>query len=635
MKCMKHVCGARVSVLVFLVVVILAQETIIFFNPYSRGMMEESPWYEQWPFYANNAEFLSGGICNFAYDGSRVELVVGLRHGEGSFQALASLFAQKNGYITNRFSLEYSTRSVVVSVPTAEVSQVLAYLLSNENVKYVEPNWKFSIDAVPNDPAWVDQWGPAKVEADAAWDVQKGNKSVLVAVVDTGIYYMHPDLAANYVSLGYDWVNNDSDPLDDHGHGTHCAGTIAAVTNNSVGISGIAQVGVMAEKGLAYNGVGYEDDLANAIVHAADAGAKIISCSWGSSSDSQLIHDAVQYATNAGALVIAAAGNSGTSEKHYPAAYPEVIAVTATNERDKLAGFSSFGDWVDVAAPGTSIYSTYLWNSYVSLSGTSMACPHVAGVAALVWSEFPSMTNEQVRSQLLNTADDLGASGFDVYYGYGRVNARKAMAQSISLVGSRIINAPANSTYFLYINPSEGGSAETAYDVIAGGIFYGLCENPQVQSFTSGGSVLLASGEVNASAVSGASVVFFGGPCPQGSVRYYEDAGLAPLRFVANATYFMLVNKANVTVGVLSRAVVADGHEDLFAVEVFMDKTNLIVVIYGFSWKGTWAGGIYFKEVVSKNLNAYAENCYVFHWKDKGKKKDGIPQSSEIHQEYP
>lgn len=610
------------------------QEVLMFFSPYSLGVAEESFWYRKWPFYANDADAFTGGVYNFAYNGNRVELVIGLRHEKMGFQELTSFVVQKNGYILNRFSLKGETRSVVVSIPTSGVSPFLANLLDVENVEYVEPNWKFSIDAIPNDPEWINQWGPAKIEANLAWNTQRGNKSVLAAVVDTGIYYTHPDLSPNYVPLGYDWVNNDENPLDDHGHGTHCAGIIAAVTNNSVGISGVAQVGIMAEKGLAYNGVGYEDDLANAIVHAADRGAKVISCSWGSSSDSQLIHDAVQYATSAGALVIAAAGNSGTNEKHYPAAYPEVIAVTATNERDKSASFTSYGDWVDLSAPGTSIYSTYLWNAYVSLSGTSMACPHVAGAAALVWSQFPIMTNEQVRSQLINTADDLGASGFDVYFGYGRLNARKAVAQSVSLVGSKIISAPVNSTYFLYINPSEGGSSKTAYDVIAGGIIYGLCVSSQQQVFTSDENLLFASGELNSSAVSNSAVVLLGGPCPQKTVQYYESVGLTPLRFVANETHFMFVNRDNATVAALSRSAADSGHEDVFLVEVFVDRTNLLLVMYGFTWKGTWASGIYFKEVISRNLSNYSENSYVFHWKDKGK-QDGIPQSKEIHQECP
>jgi len=433
--------------------------------------------------------------------------------------------------------------------------------------------------------------------------------------------------------LGYDWVNNDSDPADDHGHGTHVAGIIAAVTNNSIGISGVAQVRVMAEKGLAYNGVGYADDLANAIVHAVDQGARIISCSWGSSSDSQLIYDAVRYATNAGALVIAAAGSTGNNERHYPAAYSEVVAVTATNEKDKPAGFTTYGDWVDIAAPGTSVYSTFLWDTYVSFSGTSMAAPHVAGVAALVWSEYPYLSNEQVRSQLLITADDLGAKGFDVYYGYGRVNARKAVARAVSLTGSRIIEAPANTVYFLLADPSVSCSAEASYDIVASGVVYGLLTNPQTQCFTSDADLLLPSGALNTSVIASSAVVLVGGPCAMKSVQHYEDAGLTPLKFATNVTHFMFVSRAGVVVAALSRTAAESGREDMFVVEVLVDGTNLVLVLYGFTWKGTWASGVYFKEVIAKNLGGFSGDVYVFHWVDKGK-RDGVPQSGEVHLEF-
>jgi subtilisin family serine protease len=255
-----------------------------------------------------------------------------------------------------------------------------------------------------------------------------GDLSVLVAVVDTGIYYMHPDLSAHYVPLGYDWVNMDSDPEDDHGHGTHCAGIIAAVSNNGEGIAGLAQVRVMAEKVLDSGGSGYWDWVANGIINATDCGADIISMSLGGYGYSQLVHDAVKYAYDSGVLLIAAAANDNTNMKSYPAAYDEVVAVAATDQNDAKASFSNWGDWIELAAPGVSIIST-VPSGYESWSGTSMACPHVSGVAALAWSAYPSKTRDWLRLWLRYTADDLGDPGFDVYYGYGRINARKAVEQ--------------------------------------------------------------------------------------------------------------------------------------------------------------------------------------------------------------
>jgi hypothetical protein len=185
----------------------------------------------------------------------------------------------------------------------------------------------------------------------------------------------------------------------------------------------------MAEKVLDSSGSGYDDWVANGIIHATDCGAKIISMSIGGWGDSELIHEAVKYAYDAGVLLVAAAGNENTNLIFYPAGYDEVISVAATDEYDNPAQFSNWGDWIELAAPGVNIYST-VSGGYTSMSGTSMACPHVAGVAALVWSQYPNRTRDWVRTWLRYSADDLGAEGFDVHYGYGRVNARKAVQLS-------------------------------------------------------------------------------------------------------------------------------------------------------------------------------------------------------------
>jgi subtilisin family serine protease len=280
----------------------------------------------------------------------------------------------------------------------------------------------------PNDPYWGLQWGPKKIEANWAWNKTRGSSDIIVAVVDTGVDYMHRDISANYVALGYDWVNNDNDPWDDHWHGTHCAGIIAAVINNNYGVAGLAQVKIMAEKVLDSSGIGYDDWVANGIIHAADSGAKIISISLGGYGYSKLLHEAVKYAYEKGVLLVAAAGNDNINVKAYPAAYEEVVAVAATDEYDDRAWFSNWGDWIELSAPGVMIYST-VPGGFAYASGTSMACPHVSGTAALIWSVYQNATNSWIRAQLRCTTDDLGSPGFDEYYGYGRVNARKAVEQ--------------------------------------------------------------------------------------------------------------------------------------------------------------------------------------------------------------
>jgi len=380
-----------------------------------------------------------GGFASFSGDPCR--LVIGVnRTRPRAYDDLTNLVAKTGGKSVSKVSVEGQAIAMVVDVPLDNLSFLWNEAQAAGLARYMEPNMVFKAQFVPNDPYYSNQWALPKIQADWVWNKTTGNSSIIVAVIDTGIDYNHPDLKNNYVPLGYDWVNNDNDPLDDNGHGTHVSGIIGAELNNTVGIAGIAQVSIMAEKALNSTGWGFETDLANAIFDAVLEGARILSNSWGGGFDSSLIHDAVQYAYENGVLVLAAAGNSNANSKVYPAAYDEVVAVAATNQLDNKAAFSNWGSWIAVSAPGVNVYSTmptyhvvlndvgYSMN-YGYMSGTSMACPQAAGVAALIWSRFPNATRNWVRGQLSFTADDLGDPGFDVIYGSGRVNARKAVEQ--------------------------------------------------------------------------------------------------------------------------------------------------------------------------------------------------------------
>ncbi len=361
-------------------------------------------------------------------DENSVELVLGLDASKPTNHAkIVDQVITNGGEIVDTVSNNDVDIALVAKVPLNVVPSFMAQIRGSNLVNYIEPNMKFQMHFVPNDFYWSSQWGPRKIGVDWAWNTTMGDEAILVAIVDTGIDYDHLDLAANYVPLGLDWYNNDTDPMDDNGHGTHVAGIIAAVLNNSVGIAGIANIRIMAEKALGAGGQGWEDDLAQAIIHAADQGADIISNSWGGYGESMLIHDAVKYAYNKGALIIASAGNEAWNTPPLPASYDEVVAVTATDSADRPAEFTNYGDWVEVAAPGVDIFSTVWPNSYAVFSGTSMAAPHVAGLAALIWSQFPNATRDWVRAQLRYTADDLGMTGLDEYYGYGRINAKEAV----------------------------------------------------------------------------------------------------------------------------------------------------------------------------------------------------------------
>ena len=390
---------------------------------------------------------------DFAYvDKGSVELVIGVNNAwQSNYVELSGYLLENGGKLVDTVSMGNKTRAVTADVPFSSVYSFALEVETANLASYVEPNIRYKVDSLPNDPEWSLQWGPQKIAADWAWNTTGGDPSVLVAVVDTGIDYNHPDLAANYVPLGYDWVNNDPDPMDDFGHGTHVAGIMAAAINNSVGIAGLAQVRLIAEKVMDASGSGSLSDIARGIVHAVDRGARIINLSLGGPFNSNLLHEAVKYAHDQGVLVVASAGNEATNVKSYPAAYNEVVAVSAADEFDKPATFTNYGDWVDVAAPGVKILSTmptyhvslndqgYAMN-YDFLSGTSMASPHAAGVAALIWSRFPNTTRDQVRAQLQYSAEDLGEPGLDVYYGFGRVNARKAVEQAPSNHDVLILN---------------------------------------------------------------------------------------------------------------------------------------------------------------------------------------------------
>ncbi len=358
------------------------------------------------------------------------EIIIGFE--DISHQTLSHI-EKSGGTVLEQFP---ALSAVTVKVPSSMENAFIIAMKGKPGVRYVERNIIFEAVDTPNDPYWDYQWGMRIIQADDAWDIYEGSTSVTVAIVDTGIEYTHDDLSDHYIAQGYDWANNDNDPMDDNGHGTHCAGIAAAVTDNGIGVAGVAQVSLMAEKVLGAGGSGYADDVADGIVHAADAGADVISMSLGSYSSSSLIKDACEYAWNKGCIIVAAAGNDNRRRRLYPAAYDTVISVAATNRYDGKASYSNYGSSIELSAPGGDgsayedwILSTYLDNWYAWAYGTSMATPHVSGLAALVWSYESSLTNQELREHLRDTSDDLGGSGWDKYFGYGRINAYRALSE--------------------------------------------------------------------------------------------------------------------------------------------------------------------------------------------------------------
>jgi len=314
------------------------------------------------------------------------------------------------------------------------VNEILNYYKNDPAVEYAEPNIRWSIQYIPNDTYYSKQWALPKINMPSAWEITRGNANVVVAVIDTGVDINHPELAGKMVD-GYNAITEmigNSYAQDDQGHGTHISGTICAAVNNGKGISGIADnIMIMPVKVLGSDGSGWTDDISNGIIWAADHHADVINLSLGSDQSSNLIEDAIEYAYSKGVVIVAAAGNTGQRGVLYPAAGPNVIGVSATDKYDQLYTGSSYGAEVDISAPGADIYST-IWlsggvSSYNSLTGTSMATSVVSGGAALVFSTYPDLTNAQVETVLKESAVDLGISGWDEKYGYGRLDAFSAL----------------------------------------------------------------------------------------------------------------------------------------------------------------------------------------------------------------
>lgn len=346
-----------------------------------------------------------------------------------------------------------------VSVPVGtSMQQALAFWQSHPNVAIVTPDFELTTQSIPNDPSFGSLWGlsnngsqggllNADINIEPAWALGTAT-SIVTAVIDTGVDYTHPDLASNIWSntdevagngidddgngfvddvRGWDFVNNDNDPMDDNGHGTHVAGTIGAVGNNGIGVTGVAwTASIMPLKFLDQSGSGSLSDAIKAIQYARVNGAKIINASWGGGGFSSALQSAISQFITSGGLFVAAAGNEATNNDvtpSYPANYQGVISVGASTRTDTRASFSNYGTSVDVFAPGQSILSTLPGNRYGSLSGTSMATPQVAGALALLWGQNPTLSATTISQALINSTDNVLRASNSTH---GRINVGAA-----------------------------------------------------------------------------------------------------------------------------------------------------------------------------------------------------------------
>ncbi len=342
-------------------------------------------------------------------------------------------------------------------------------------------------DFIPNDSLTSEQWSLEKINAFGAWEITKGDPSIIVAIIDTGIDYLHPDLQnqmfinqaedlnnngklddsdfdgidndrngfiddvsgwdfvdkfLNSDSLGDgDFFNWDPDPMDENDHGTAMAGILGAESNNSIGLSGVApNVKILNLRAFDKNGQGEEDDVASAILYAVQMGAKVISMSFGDSEYSQLLEDVIKYAHLQGVVLVGSSGNSGSSDPHFPSGFSEVIAVGATDRGDNVTGFSNFGSTIDIVAPGANVVTTRIGGGYLNSTGTSASAPHVSAAAALLVS-IKSFENEEIKQILKTTAEDIDIDNWDIKSGAGRLNLENALL-SVNLPSLVKFNSP-------------------------------------------------------------------------------------------------------------------------------------------------------------------------------------------------
>ncbi|GGB42817.1 S8 family serine peptidase [Fictibacillus barbaricus] len=312
-------------------------------------------------------------------------------------------------------------------------------LLQRTNIVKAEPNFEFKTTYTSSEPFFQNQWYLTVLNAEQAWDQTRGENHVVVAVLDGGVQVSHPDLKGKMVKP-YDAVTKKTTfPADNHA--THVAGVIAA-SFNKIGIAGIAPSVKIMPVNVFTGDTANTADVIRGIVYAADSGADVINFSMGGYGDNYPLKSAVNYARSKGVIIIAASGNDDTDERSFPASYPGVLSISATDKEDEVTWFTNFGEYIDFAAPGEDIFSTAANSGYMYMDGTSMATPVVSGTAALMLSKNPLLTENELRDLLIKSSVDLGDPGWDIYYGYGRIDMNKAVSLTPRAIDK--LSVPAN-----------------------------------------------------------------------------------------------------------------------------------------------------------------------------------------------
>ena len=331
-----------------------------------------------------------------------------------------------------------SGQIVTIDVPEGEnLESFMAELSGQGDIAYVEPDGRVELAVIPGDPYYAGyQYHHRLIGSEAAWDKTTGNKDVLVAVIDDGFDLLHPDLKGRIVSPFN--VITGSGNVSVEFHGTHVAGLIAGNMDNELFGVGVAPSTSIMPIDVFDGEDGFISDVAAGVYHAVDKGADIINMSLVAYADTNVLREAVEYAHSRNVLVIAAAGNDGISSPYYPAAYKEVVSVASTDAADKRSAFSNYGKTIDIAAPGSGVFSIFPDKSFGGMDGTSMSTPIVSGAAALLKANEPKLSNTDIAGRLMLTAKDLGTTGKDVYYGHGRLNIDRALTLDASHWSNRL-----------------------------------------------------------------------------------------------------------------------------------------------------------------------------------------------------
>lgn len=349
---------------------------------------------------------------------------------------------------------------VIQLPPQASEKAVEALLKRNKHLKFAERDMLVK-PSTTNDPYYANGWHLPKIGTPTAWQTSSGS-NVVIAILDSGVDADHPDLAANLVP-GWNMYDNNADTTDVNGHGTKVAGAAAALTNNAVGVAAIAgNARVMPMRVSSADGYAYYSTIASALTWAADRGARVANISFYGVETSSSARSAAQYLKNKGGLVVTSAGNYGVEETIAPS--DTMITVSATDSNDNKTSWSSYGSFVDVAAPGASIYSTVNGGGYGAVSGTSFSSPITAGVVALMMAANPALSPADLEKALYSSALDLGTAGFDKYFGNGRVDAAAAVAASVASVK---VDSTAPSTSITSPSGGTNVSGLVAVDVAA------------------------------------------------------------------------------------------------------------------------------------------------------------------------